>query len=72
MAFKAAPIGTSLLVFALVGMAISAFYIPQYSESWAFAFGFIFLLMIVATFISMTNATPDEQLLPRLRGKKIK
>ena len=72
MAFKPAPIGTSLLVFALVGLAFSVFYIPQYSESWAFAFGFLFILMIIASFISMTNATPDEQLLPRLRGKRIK
>lgn len=72
MAFKAAPISTSFLVAALVGIILSIFWIPQYSASWAFAFGLLFLMMIVAAFISMTKATPDSQLGPRMRRKKIK
>ncbi|MBI4145317.1 hypothetical protein HY493_03870 [Candidatus Woesearchaeota archaeon] len=72
MAFKPAPISTSFLVASLVGIIFSIFYIPQYSLSWAYAFGLVFICMLIASFISMTRATPDEQLLPRLRGKKIK
>ncbi len=72
MAFKAAPLNTSFLVASLIGLVISVFYIPKYSPSFALAFGIIFLCMLIAAFISMTRATPDEQLLPRLRGKKIK
>jgi hypothetical protein len=71
MAFKAAPINTSFMVASLVGLIFSVFYIPKYSESFALAFGLIFGCMLIASFISMTRATPDEQLLPRLRGKKI-
>ena len=71
MAFKAAPTSTSFLVAALVGLILSVFWIPQYSISWAYAFGFLFLLMIISAFVSMTKATPDSQLGPRTKRKKV-
>ena len=72
MAFKAAPLSSSFLVAALIGLIISIFWIPQYAVDWAYAFGLVFLMMIVASFISMTKATPDSQLGPRMRRKKVK
>ena len=67
MAFKAAPLNSSFLVMALVGLAASVFYVPQYSVNMAFAFGLLFVCMIIASFISMTAATPDAQLAPRVK-----
>lgn len=72
MAFKAAPLSTSFLVAALVGLILAVFWIPQYSVSWAFAFGLLFIMMIIASFISMTKATPDSQLGPRMKRPKVK
>jgi len=72
MAFKAAPLNTSFMVAALVGIAVSVFYLPQYSVSFAFAAGIVFLCMLIASFISMTRATPDEQLAPRVEPHKHK
>ena len=59
-----APIKTSFMAVSMIGFLISALYIPQFSRTWAFAFGLIFTLMFVASLISMVHATPDEQLSP--------
>jgi len=67
MAFKAAPLNTSFMVFSLVGLAASVFYVPQYSLNMAFAFGVLFVCMIIASLISMSSATPDAQLAPRVK-----
>ncbi len=62
-----APLKTSFLLTSMIGFLISAIYIPQFSKTWAFAFGIIFTLMFVASMISMMRGTPDEQLYPRPR-----
>jgi hypothetical protein len=62
-----APLKTSFLVFSIIGFLISVLYIPQFSISWAFAFALLFFLMFIASMISMTRATPEEQIFPRLR-----
>jgi hypothetical protein len=67
MAFKAAPLNSAFLVASLVGLAASVFYLPQFSVSFSFAAGIVFLCMLIASFISMTRATPDAQLSPRLK-----
>ena len=69
MAFKAAPLNSAFMVTAILGIIFSVFYVPQYSDSWAFAFGIVFMCMLIASFISMTRATPDEQLYP-IPGKR--
>ncbi len=62
-----APLKTSFLVISMIGFLISALYIPRFSLTWAFAFGIVFIIMFVASMISMVQATPDEQLYPRPR-----
>ena len=64
MAFKAAPLNSTFMVAAILGIIFCVFYIPSYSVTWAFAFGIVFFCMLIASFISMTNGTPDEQLAP--------
>jgi protein-S-isoprenylcysteine O-methyltransferase Ste14 len=70
MAFKAAPLNSAFMVTAILGIIFSVFYVPTYSPSWAFAFGLLFLCMLIASFISMTRATPDAQLYPIPRKHK--
>jgi hypothetical protein len=65
MAFKATPIKSSFFAASIIGLLVSIFYIPKYSIPWAYAFGILFLLMIIASLISMRQATPDAQLYPK-------
>jgi len=62
---KPAPLKASFMLGSMIGFLISALYIPEFSKTWAFAFGLLFTLMFMASLLSMVNATPDEQLLPR-------
>jgi len=62
---QVAPLKTSFLVISMIGFLISSLYIPKFSLTWAFSFGLVFILMFVASMISMVRGTPDEQLYPR-------
>lgn len=62
LAFKAAPLNTTFVIAALVGLAFSIFYLPKYTPSFAFAATIVFLCMLIASFISMTRASEEVQL----------
>lgn len=62
-----APLKASFTLTSMIGFLISALYIPQFSKTWAFAFGLLFTIMFVASLVSMLNGPPDEQLYPRPR-----
>ena len=64
---RPAPLKASFMLISMIGFLISALYIPQFSRTWAFAFGLLFTLMFMASLLSMVRATPDEQLLPKPR-----
>ena len=61
---KVAPLKASFLLMSMIGFLFSSLYIPKFSKTWAFAFGLIFTLMFVASMISMSRGSPDEQLYP--------
>lgn len=58
MAFKAAPLNSSFMLAGIIGFIISALYIYSKNPAWGFAFGLVFLLMIIAALISMAKAKP--------------
>ena len=62
MAFRPAPLSSSFLAAAILGLLVSAFYLPQFSVDWAFALGLVFVLMIISSFVSMMRADPARQL----------
>lgn len=64
---KVAPLKPSLLATSMIGFLISTIYIPQFSKTWAFAFGLVFTIMFVACMISMVRG-PTEAL--HTRGPK--
>jgi membrane protein CcdC involved in cytochrome C biogenesis len=72
MGLKPAPLNTSFLITAIIGLVISFFYITQYSVSWAFAFGILFFVMLIASFISMREAPVRTQFDKKRRPKKVK
>ena len=62
---KVAPLKASFMVTSLVGFLVSVIYVQQFSLTWAVAFAFIFVLMFIASMLSMTCGAPDEQLYAR-------
>lgn len=58
MPWRAAPLKSSFMLAGIIGFLISVIYLPRISLNWAFAFGLVFFLMIIATLVSMTKSTP--------------
>jgi hypothetical protein len=53
---KYAHLSAGFMLTSIVGFFISAFFIWKYSMSWGFTFSLFFLIMFVASIISMTKA----------------
>ena len=65
MVFKAAPLSSTFFLIGIIGFLISSFYVaPVLSLTWGIAFSIVFMCMILASFVSMTRATPDAELFP--------
>ncbi|MBW2973209.1 hypothetical protein KY346_02340 [Candidatus Woesearchaeota archaeon] len=69
MVWRAAPLKSSFMLIGIIGFLVSVIYLPKISLNWAFAFGLVFLLMIIATLVSMTQSKP---VLPLYEKKKKK
>lgn len=69
MTWEIAPLNTSFMFAGILGFLVSVIYLPKYSLNWAFAFGLVFFLMIIAALVSMTKGNPGEL---QLHAKKIK
>jgi O-antigen ligase len=67
-----APLNSVWFASSLIGIIISTLYVSKYSLPWATAFTVVFITMLIAGFVSMRRATPDEQLqaLPHANPKK--
>lgn len=62
--FRAAPLSSSFFAFALLGFTFSAvlWNSGRLSDDWGFTFCLTFIIMLVASFISLTHADVDAQL----------
>jgi len=60
--FNIAPLSGGYMITSIVGFLISAFYVLPNSKTWGFTFVLFFVLMFVASLISMTYAPTDWQL----------
>jgi hypothetical protein len=60
--WKVAPLKSSFMLASILGFIITIIYTDQIGNDWAFAIGFVFALMFVASLISMRNAPIEEQL----------
>lgn len=63
---KVAPLNSAFMLTAILGFLISVMYVRKLSVTWAFAFGIVFFLMIIASLISMIEAPVRGQLMPKL------
>ena len=62
-----APLSGGYMITSIVGFLISAFYVLPNSSKWGFTFVLFFILMFVASLISITYAPSDW---PLKMGKK--
>ena len=65
--FNVAPLSGAFMITSIVGFLVSAVYILPGSSTWGFTFVLFFILMFVASLISMTYAPSDW---PLKMGKK--
>lgn len=56
MKIKYAHLSAGFMLTSIIGFLVSVFLIGKYSDTWAFTFGLFFMIMLVASIISMTNA----------------
>ena len=59
---KFAPLSSAFLATSIIGFLVSALYISSFSRTWSFTFGVVFVLMFVASMVSMVRAEPEEQI----------
>ncbi len=65
--FKVAPLHSSMMLISMFGFIITAFYInDKIFGSWAWAFMLVFVVMFIATIISMSKAPIQGESLERL------
>ena len=70
MYLKVYPLSASFMLTSIVGAIISALYVYPRSPSFGFAFFLFFIIMFVASIISMTYAPLDSELDVRDRKRK--
>ena len=62
--WKVAPLKSSFMLASMLGFMISVVYTAygRISTDWGFTLGFVFVLMFIASMISMTKAPIDMQI----------
>ena len=53
---KYAPLSGGFMIASIVGFFVSAIYIAELSLNWGFALSIVFILMFIASIISMVKA----------------
>ena len=61
--FKVAPLSGSFMLLSMFGILFSTMFLMKYSINWGFIVLFVSSCMFIASFISMTKAPIEEELL---------
>ncbi len=72
MALKVAPLNSTFMLISILGFFISVILVYPDYPSWGTAFSLVFVLMFIASMISMTYADVDLELKMDDRKKKKK
>lgn len=63
---RVAPLKASFMAYAILMFVFSTIFLWKYSPPWALTLAILSIIMIIASFISMTYANiPDEELLKK-------
>lgn len=58
--FKAAPLSSGFLFVGLIGFIASLYLFDNLGPTWGFTAVLFFIIIFIASFISMTYASPEE------------
>lgn len=59
--FKAAPLSSSFMIASILGFIVSVFYVTKISLKFGTAFAIVFMMMFLASFISMSKAPVGDE-----------
>lgn len=64
------PLTAGFMLASIAGFFVSVYLVWEYSPSWGFAFATAFVVMFIASLVSMGRGMPDHELLPTPRKAK--
>lgn len=67
---KFAPLPGTFMITAMVGLIISIMYIMKLDLTWGFTFTLVFLLMFIASMVSLSKAASPEEIDIQVKRKK--
>ena len=56
------PLKSSFMIVSIVGVLVSLIWLWKYDKTWAFALIILFVAMLCASLLSMSKASPEQQL----------
>lgn len=59
--FNAAPLSSTFVIASILGFIVSVFYVTRISVKFGAAFSLVFLMMFLASFISMSKAPINDK-----------
>lgn len=69
---KFAPLSSGFMAISLIGFLVSIWMVMDWSESWGFTLCLFFVIMFIASFVSMTKAQPIPEHMEELAIHKPK
>ncbi len=58
--FKAAPLSSGFMFIGLLGFVASLYFFEELGPTWGFTAVLFFVIFFIASFLSMTYASPEE------------
>ncbi|MFC1727892.1 hypothetical protein ACFLZ7_00315 [Nanoarchaeota archaeon] len=59
--FKAAPLSGSFMITSMLGFLLTVIYYDNVGDTWGFTLALFFIIMFIASFISMTYGPVPEK-----------
>jgi len=56
-----APLSSAFMLVSIIGFLLAVWLVMDWSEKWGFTFAVIFVIMFIASIISMTKAEPIDE-----------
>jgi formate hydrogenlyase subunit 3/multisubunit Na+/H+ antiporter MnhD subunit len=70
MFYKVVPLSSGFMLTSIIGAMISLVYVADKSRTWGFTFFLFFLIMFIASLVSMTFAPIDAEFDVKAKRKK--
>jgi hypothetical protein len=55
------PLSSSFMLTSILGFFVSVYFVMQLSTTWGFTFALFFVIMFIASIVSISNIDPDDR-----------